>query len=177
LAGIVGGCHYGQTATITKVTDRFWWRKVSDDVRTHVRACEACQKSNPLNRLPASSLHPVPVHHLFHRWGIDLIGPLQVTERGNRYIVVATEYLSKWVEAKAIRDKSGQEVHAFLLDMVFRFGSMNVLLHDQGKEFNNKQVNDLCESLKTSVAMTSAYHPQTNGLVSFIQWYDVMDKF
>ena len=112
------------------------------------------------------------MHHLFHRWGIDLIGPLQVTERGNRYIVVATEYLSKWMEAKAIPDKSGQEVHAFLLDLVFRFGSMNVLLHDQGKEFNNKQVNDLCESLQTSVAMTSAYHPQTNGLVI----YDVINN-
>lgn len=78
-------------------------------------------------------------------------------------MVVATEYLSKWVEAKAIPDKSAIEVHAFLMDIVFRFGSMNVLLHDQGREFNNNLINGLCHEMKTGVAMTSAYHPQTNG--------------
>ncbi len=70
---------------------------------------------------------------MFHRWGIDLVGPLQTTPLGNKYIVVATEYLTKWVEAKPIPDKSAEEVHAFLLDLVYRYGSMNILLHDQGR--------------------------------------------
>ena len=135
-AGVIGGCHYGQNATITKVTDRFWWPSVSADVRAHVRSCLPCQKSNPLNRPPASTLHPLVVHHLFHRWGIDLVGPLQTTPQGNKYVVVATEYLKKWVEAKAIPDKSAEQVHAFLLDLVFRYGSMNVILHDQGRYVN-----------------------------------------
>jgi hypothetical protein len=164
-SGIVGGCHYGQTATIAKVSARFWWPGMSADVRAHVRSCLLCQKANPVNKPESSTLHPIAVKQLFHMWGIDLVGPLKETPQGNKYIVVATEYLSKWVEAKAIVDKSAEEVHSFLLDLVFRFGAMNVLLHDQGREFNNNLVNDLCAELKTSVAMTSAYHPQTNGLV------------
>ena len=46
----VGGCHYGQTATIRKVTDRFWWRNVAAETRAFVRGCPRCQKANPLGR-------------------------------------------------------------------------------------------------------------------------------
>jgi len=99
-AGPVGGCHYGQNITVEKVTERFWWPSIGGDVRAHVRGCAACQKANPLNSPLASTLHPIAVKHVFHRWGIDLIGPLQTTPNGNKYIVVATEYLTKWVEAK-----------------------------------------------------------------------------
>ena len=53
----VGGGHYGQTATIRKVTDRFWWRNVTTDTREYDRSCGVCQKDNPLNRpTPASRL-------------------------------------------------------------------------------------------------------------------------
>lgn len=159
----VGGCHYGQQATIRKVTERCWWRNVSSDTRDFVRSCAVCQKANPLNKPPPATLHPVPVGGLFHRWGIDLIGPLTETAKGNKYIVVATEYLTRWPEARALPDKSADSVHQFLLQLVYRFGACHVLLHDQGREFNNRLVKDLCDVMKMSVAMTSAYHPQTNG--------------
>jgi len=99
-----------------------------------------CQKANPLNKPPPATLHPVPVGGLFHRWGIDLIGPLTETAKGNKYIVVATEYLTRWPEARALPDKSADSVHQFLLQLVYRFGACHVLLHDQGREFNNRLV-------------------------------------
>ena len=64
----VGGCHYGQQATICKVTERCWWRNVSSDTRDFVRSCAVCQKANPLNK-PPPALHPEPVGGLYHRWG------------------------------------------------------------------------------------------------------------
>ncbi len=158
----IGGAHYGQAATIRKVTDRFYWRSITTDTRDFVRSCEMCQKANPSNKAPPSTLHPIAVKGLFHRWGIDLVGPLVETPRGNRYLVVATEYLTRWPEEQAIPDKTAEGVHKFLMGLVFRFGACQVLLHDQGREFNNHLVNGLCEELKITVAMTSAYHPQTN---------------
>lgn len=86
----VGGSHYGQTATIRNVTNRFWWRSVAADTREFVRGCPACQKANPLNKPPPTTLHPVAVGDLFHRWGINLIGPLIETPKGNKYVAVAT---------------------------------------------------------------------------------------
>ena len=88
---IVGGVHNGQTATIAHISERYWWAGIAEGVRALVRSCEQCQRANPLNRPPAATLHPIAVKHVFHRWGIDLIGPLKVTEKGNKYIVVATE--------------------------------------------------------------------------------------
>ena len=111
-------------------------------------------------------MHPVKVTGLFRRWGIDLVGPLKETTSGMKYIAVATEYLSKWPVAAAIPDKSADSVHRFLLHLVCTYGSSFMLIHDQGREFCNKLVADLCEKMKVSVATTSAYHPQTNGLVS-----------
>ena len=67
----VGGGHYGQTATIIKVTDRFWWCNVTSDTREYVRTCGVCQKANPLNRPPPASLHPVAVGGLFYPCGIN----------------------------------------------------------------------------------------------------------
>jgi len=162
-SGLVGGSHFGQSSTIRKITDRFFWRSITDDVRRFVKICAVCQKSNSSNRPPAASLHPIAVKGLFHRWGIDLVGPLKETTRGNKYLVVATEYLSRWPEAQAIPDKSANGVHRFVMGLVYRFGACHVLLHDQGREFNNNLVNDLLEKMGTEIAMTSAYHPQSNG--------------
>ena len=98
----IGGNHYGQTATIRKVTYRFWWRHVTSDTTEYVRSCVVCQKANPVNKPPPATLHPVPVGGLFHRWGIDLIGPLTETTTGNKYVAVATEYLTRWPEVTVI---------------------------------------------------------------------------
>jgi len=94
-----------------------------------------------------------------------MVGPLKETVRGNKYLVVATEYLSRWPEAQAVPDKSAEGIHAFLMGIVYRFGACHVIIHDQGREFNNQTVRGLCDGLQISVAMTSAYHPQTNGHV------------
>jgi len=162
-ADAVGGAHYGQCATIKKVTERFWWRNVADDVRDFVKACSVCQKANPTNKPPASTLHPLAVKDIFHRCGVDMVGPLTETRRGNKYLVVATEYLTRWPEAVAVPDKSAEGIHRFLMGLVCRYGSCHILLHDQGREFNNQLCRDLCKQLQTSQAMTSAYHPQSNG--------------
>ena len=66
----VGGSHFGQAATIKKVTERFWWRNVADDTRQYVRRCDVCQKANPVNKAPPSTLHPVSVKGVFQRWPI-----------------------------------------------------------------------------------------------------------
>lgn len=159
----IGGGHFGQNATIRKISERFWWPGIANSVREFVRKCPHCQKANPSNRPPPATLHPIKVSHVFHRWGIDVVGPLKETPRGNKYLLVATEYVTKWAEVEAVAQKSAQNVHQFLMNLVFRFGAFDVLLHDQGREFNNNDVKELCEQLQIAVAMTSAYHPQTNG--------------
>ena len=150
---------------------------MSKDIRDFVRSCPECQRANAVNKPPPATLHPVPVHDIFHRWGVDLIGPLKETKNGNRYIIVATEYLSRWAEVDALRDKSAESVHAFLLRLVYRFGACHVLLHDQGREFCNKLVDDLAAKMNTGVATSSAYHPQTNGLTERFELFMCVETY
>jgi transposase-like protein len=70
--------------------------------------------------------------------GVDLIGPLKETANGKKYIMTVTDYYSKWVDAKALRDKSSSGVIAFLKKLMRQHGSPNVMITDQGKEFNNQ---------------------------------------
>ena len=114
---------------------------------------------------PSEPLHPLPVpSKVWSQIGVDLVGPLQVTSSGNQYIVVAVDYFSKWPEAKAIPSKEAIHVADFLNSLFLRHGFPEVLISDQGREFCNAICNELLTKTGVKHRITSAYHPQTNGL-------------
>ena len=134
-------------------------------VKEFVQNCDRCQRNNAtLTTTPA--LHPISVNTtLFDRWGIDLAGPYRTSSKGNKFVVIATEYLTRWVEAAAIPNKSALQIAAFFKELVCRFGVMNFLQSDQGTEFCNAIVDNLEKMLGFKHKVSAAYHPQTNGLV------------
>ena len=70
--GVVGGGHFGQNITIRKVSERYWWKGMANDIRKYCQSCADCQKANPLNKPDVAELHPLPVtSELFMRWGMD----------------------------------------------------------------------------------------------------------
>ena len=81
-----------------------------------------------------AELHPVPVHTI----GVDLIGPLPETTRGNKYIMTVSCYFSKWPEATSLPNKSAIGVAEFLYKCFTRLGCCQVKISDQGREFVNK---------------------------------------
>ncbi|CAJ0846997.1 1853_t:CDS:2, partial [Entrophospora sp. SA101] len=108
---------------------------------------------------------PTTLGKVFDRVGIDIVGPLPITSSENRYIIVATEYLTKWPEARAIKDIQANTVAQFIYeDIICRHGAPKVLLSDRGTSFVNSVVKALCDTMKTAHVLTTAYHPQTNGL-------------
>ena len=114
---------------------------------------------------PVLSLHPVPVQRgPWKQIGIDLIGPLPITASGNKYIMTVTDYFSKWPEAKALPSKEACEVAKFLHYLFMRHGFCACVISDQGREFCNSVSRTLFELTGTEHQVTSAYHPQSNGL-------------
>ena len=88
-----------------------------EQIHAHVQNCEACKlQARPTHQEQA---HPIPVEGLFDRWEIDLVGPLSLTPRGNRYIAVAVEGLSHWPEAAPISQKTGAEVADFIYSHIY----------------------------------------------------------
>ena len=77
--------------------------------------CESCQRYNKRLKRTAGSLHPIPVKSKFwSQVGMDLIGLLPVTPRGNKYIITLTDYFSKWAEAAPLQDKTAAGVAQFM---------------------------------------------------------------
>lgn len=82
----LGGGHFGRDKTIHKICSRFYWRDMTKFIKEYVRTCVQCQKTNPKLHKEASVLHPIAVKaEVWHQIGIDLVGPLKLTRKGNRY--------------------------------------------------------------------------------------------
>ena len=89
---------------------------------------------------------------------------MPMSQQGNRYCITLTDYFSKWVEATPIPTKEAKHVAAFLFKMFLRYGCPQEIVSDQGREFCNRLINDLGERTGFAHKITSAYHPQSNGL-------------
>ena len=91
-------------------------------------------------------MNPIKVEKSFSRIGIDFVGPLPKTHKGNRYIIVAMNYLTKWPEAKAVKNAMAENMVDFIYqEIICRHGCLGIILTDQGTHFKNKLMEKLCE--------------------------------
>ncbi|GBC15302.2 putative integrase core domain protein [Rhizophagus irregularis DAOM 181602=DAOM 197198] len=108
--------HFGIQATYEKVKEKYWWKNMKRDVEKYVKSCDNCQRRN--NPQGLHELHPIEVKEPFHMIGIDVIGPLSRTEEGNKYIVVAIDFFTKWPEAKVIKEANAKEISKFIYEEI-----------------------------------------------------------
>lgn len=156
--------HFSLEETYRRIRIRYYWPQMYDDVRKYVQSCDVCQRRGKNKR--NEPLHPIKVGQPFDRLGMDIVGPLPKTARENTHIVVATEYLTKWPEARAIPNaKASSVVSFFYEDIICRHGCPKELLTDRGTHFVNEMLDSLCDQLGVKHRLSTAYHPQTNGLV------------
>ena len=103
----------------------------------------------------------------FQKWGLDFVGPFMpaAARTGNKYILVATDYCTKWVEAKALCDNTVAVTAKFLYEHIWcRFGCPIELVSDQGSHFLNIVVRDLMQHYAVVHKKSTPYYPQANGL-------------
>ncbi|GJW90013.1 reverse transcriptase domain-containing protein [Tanacetum coccineum] len=129
----------------------------------------ACHSVDPLGELrvaPISQLKRSSIQfaEIFDMWGIDFYGPFP-SSRGNKYILVAVDYLSKWVEAKALPTNDARVVCKFLKSLFARFGAPRAIISDRGTHFCNDQFAKVMLKYGVTHRLSTAYHPQTSGQV------------
>ena len=156
--------HLKAEATFNRIRSKYYWNNMRKTIQDYVDNCEVCQRDG--KRRKNEALRTIKVDQPFGRVGIDIVGPLPETKKGNRYIVVAMDYLTKWPEARAIPDQKAESVAAFFYeDIVCRHGCPKELVSDNGSAFISEMVEALLQRHQTKHHLISPYHPQSNGLV------------
>ena len=120
---------FGVTATFSTISELYYWRGMYDAVLGEVNSCQECQRHNTIKKGPYQFHHvPVPDAY-FARRGMNRVGPVNCSPSGNQYIVVFTEYLSRWSEAKPLPNKSAMGVCGALAEcVVSRFGCPETII-------------------------------------------------
>nr|GFA53290.1 reverse transcriptase domain-containing protein [Tanacetum cinerariifolium] len=99
-----------------------------------VKNCDVCQRQGKISQRDEMPQNSIQVCEIFDVWGIDFMGPFP-SSRGNKYILVAVDYLSKWVEAKALPTNDARVVCKFLKNLFAQFGTPRAIISDRGTHF------------------------------------------
>ncbi|XP_073022575.1 uncharacterized protein [Primulina eburnea] len=162
--GICGN-HLGGKALAGKTLRQgYFWPTMKKDALQLVKHCRACQEHANLYHQPATLLQPLESPLPFAQWGMDLVGPFPLATGQRKFLIVAVDYFTKWVEAEALAKISEKEVISFLWkNIVCRFGIPRALISDNGTQFSGRKLKEWCEGLSIRQFFTSVGNPQANG--------------
>jgi hypothetical protein len=115
----------------------YFWPSVLKDCIEYAQGYESCQRHGPIPRIPTAELSLIIKPWPFRGWAVDLIGKVRPTSKKNSFVIVATDYFTKWVEAKAYKNVIEHEVIQFYKDMIIhRFGLPQTITVDNGLALN-----------------------------------------
>ncbi|CAJ0945012.1 unnamed protein product [Ranitomeya imitator] len=162
----VGG-HFGTKRTSELLARTYWWPHMARDVRDYIQACVSCAQNRSPRQRPAGLLYPLPVaDRPWEMVGMDFVVGLPKS-RGCSIIWVVTDHFSKMVHLVPLpRLPSARALAVLFIKHVFRLHGMpDKIVSDRGPQFASRFWRELCRLLSIELNLSSAYHPETNGLV------------
>jgi hypothetical protein len=147
------------------ISSRYVWKGLSTDVTAWAKACLGCQGAKVHRHVQVPPQHiPVPTCHFSHI-NVDLVGPLPAS-KGFTYMFTIIDRTSRWPEAIPIAATSTVDcANALFQGWVSRFGVPAVITSDRGTQFTSSLWAALSSLLNIQHSQTTAYHPQSNGMV------------
>ena len=161
-----GLSHPGIRATRRMVSSRFTWQGCASDVTAWCRECQGCATGKvTIQEKTKNEPIEIPVKKFQHVHA-DLVGPLPTSEEGYTYLLTVIDRTSRWPEAIPLKTISAQDVaDNFITGWVARFGVPRVVTTDRGTQFTSAIWECMCRTLGVQHVVTTAYHPQSNGMV------------
>jgi len=131
------GSHIGGRSLASKVVRAgFYWPTVKEDCVRHAQRCKQCKKHADWHKAPPEELRSIYSPWPIRTWGIDILGPFPLVIRQMKYLIVAIEYFTKWIEAEPVAHITAHKVQHFVWkNIVCRFGVPRRLISDNGTQF------------------------------------------
>ena len=154
------GGHFRGQRTVAKVFQSgFYWPSLFKDAHQFVSTYDKCQRTGSISKKDEPPMSIILEVELFNLWGMDFMGPFPPSF-SNLYILLAVDYVSKWVEAIPTRINDASVVAKFLRSHIFtRFGTPRALITNGGTHFCNKMVDKVLQKYGVRPRTSLAYHP------------------
>lgn len=157
--------HPGINATISKLKENYWWPRLREDVTSEINQCLTCQKQKPDRNRPGGTMHSFHIFQPGEQVAIDLIEKITESLNGNQFIIVAVDMFTRFVEAKAVPDKSAPTLTQFLVEYCGRYGVPHSVLTDNSTTFCNEFTNQVIKVFGAEHFKATPYHSQGNAVV------------
>ncbi|KAG7567536.1 Ribonuclease H-like superfamily [Arabidopsis thaliana x Arabidopsis arenosa] len=142
----------------------YFWPSMISDCIDYAKRCKKCQMHAPLIHQPSEILSSISAPYPFMRWSMDIVGPMHRSTRGVQYLLVLTDYFSKWIEAEAYVNIQDSVVKAFLWKhIICRHGVPYEIVTDNGPQFISNEFEDFCSSWGIKLSYSTLRYPQGNG--------------
>ena len=162
---VIGG-HLGIRKSVEKLRQDFWWIGLKKDVIAYIKSCRRCAQRKPSQKTRRAPLSHKPVGYPMERITMDIKGPLPTTSRGNKYILVISDYFTKFCEAFPMNNQEAETVADILCrHWITRYGVPRQIHTDCGTNFESKLVKTVCQKLGIHKTHTVPYNPKSDGLV------------
>ncbi|GBO17704.1 Retrovirus-related Pol polyprotein from transposon 412 [Araneus ventricosus] len=158
--------HPGLSRTMRRIQKNYFWRGQFRQVKNYIASCHECIQRRgyvkhikaPIQRIPTADFP-------FQKCAFDAVGPLVTSNHGNKWIIVISDYFTRYAEAYPVKNIQSSTVAHVLMDFISRHGLMQVLYSDRGSNFISEAMNEIYKKLGIQKLTTLAYSPQSNGLV------------
>uniref|UniRef100_A0A2N9FBB1 Uncharacterized protein n=1 Tax=Fagus sylvatica TaxID=28930 RepID=A0A2N9FBB1_FAGSY len=162
--GVCGGHTGGRSLAHRAIGQGYWWPYMQKDAAQYVKQCDKCQRFAPSIHQPAASLNPIASPWPFSQWGLDIVGPLPRAPGNRQWLIVATDYFTKWVEAEPLVHITDADSKRFVWkNIITRFGIPRVLVSDNGSQFTSGPFREFCEQYGIRNHFSTPAYPQANG--------------
>eukprot|EP00253_Pinus_taeda_P016194 PITA_16194 len=159
--------HFRADTTAHKIIHAgYYWPTLFRDTHEYVRKCRSCQISSERQRKPAFPLQPVNIDQTFEQWGLDIIGEITPqSSKQHKYILTATDYFTKWVEAIPLKTTNSKGIIEFIDQFIItRFGVPNALIFDNASYLSGNVMFEFAIKRGFKLKYSATYYPQGNGL-------------
>ncbi|OWY91067.1 Cyclic AMP-dependent protein kinase, partial [Phytophthora megakarya] len=173
-------CHLRTPQTYARISAVYWWPDMRMHVRQWVQACRDCGTRKTKAKEVIPPLRSQGVGAVGDRWAIDVAGPLPVTANGNRYVVAAVDYATRYAVVATVADHTASAIAKFIVEkLVLIYGPMRELVMDGAPEFNGRVVEELVSMLQARQVTPVPYRPALLGLVERFHrtWKDMVAIF
>ncbi|XP_047219374.1 uncharacterized protein LOC124867136 [Girardinichthys multiradiatus] len=157
--------HMGFQKILCRIARRFVWPGMYSQISHFCKSCVKCQLTSG-RKVPHAQLLPLPIIGTpFERIGMDVVGPLERSSMGNKYILVICDYATRYPEAFPLKCVKARNVANCLIQLFSRVGIPKEVLTDCGTNFMSKYLQQVYKLLGVKGIKTTPYHPQMDGLV------------